>query len=140
MRDVIGQIAARLVGAGILALTIACEENSGPGSDDEVRILLNNTSPAAVSVAIVTSHGTTTVPVAASAQEAVEVTGRVGQQITFQVSAPGSVGNTSCMPNSVIVTPVNTSPLPGALYGQVDITVTTPTIQVSCSGGLGEWQ
>ena len=133
-------ILAQLVGAAVLTLSLGCGTNSPPGADDEVRLTLNNTSSVTVDVAIVTSHGTTNVTVAAGVQEDLEITGRANQQITFQASAPGSVGGVSCIPNAVIVTTVNTSPLPNALYGQVDFTVTAPTIQVNCTGGLGEWQ
>jgi hypothetical protein len=141
MRVVSGSITARLLGAGILALILGCGNGTSPNaSSDEIRYTLNNNGLVDVNVQIFgsgSSHNFANVTAGGSVSD--EISGGVGDNIRFEVTtATISVHTKICQAGATIVS-INGTPQPPSLYGQVDIAVSGNSININCSGGVGEW-
>ena len=141
MRVVSGSITPRFIGAGILALILGCGNGTSPNANgDEVRYTLLNHGQVNILVQVFgagNSHHSYTV--VAGGTQSDEIPGGVGDNLRFEVTTNTiSVHIKLCQAGAPIVS-VGGNAQPPSLYGQVDINVHPTSIDIDCTGGVGEW-
>lgn len=139
MRVASGLIGTGLVGVGILVVALGCG-GTGPSSSqtDEIRYLINNSSSGGISVTVSTRFDGDNYTVAPNAGVSNEILGSTGDSVSIEVVATGATGTGFCFADSTIVSPNGQKP-PGGQYGQINVAVTPPSVQVVCAPG-GYWK
>lgn len=142
MRVISGSNTPPLAGAAILALILGCGNpaNANTANGDEIRFTVVNHGAVEITVNVKgPANSNAGFTIAPGASESHESDGGTGDYLKFTVTTSTiSPHIKQCQAGAPIVSVGGNAP-PNSLYGQVDVNVHATSIDIDCTGGLGEW-